>query len=124
MHQPSSSLPPRQIGVRAALARCIQVTTRHAAVFILSAFALLLFGDLQAAEDELEWHTRSMPYAAFDRLPANRIEVGSAAVDVAFAPGELDLPKGKVVEWVATCAGTVAGYYGRFPAKRLRLLII
>jgi hypothetical protein len=97
---------------------------RQAAVFVPLAFAVLLCGDLQAAEDDFEWHTRSMPYAAFDRLPASRIEVGGAAVDVAFAPGEIDLPKARVVEWVGTCAAIVAGYYGRFPAKRLRVLII
>lgn len=65
-----------------------------------------------------------MPYAEFDRLPATRINVLGSELTVAFAPGALDLPRERVLEWVRSSAGAVAAYYGRFPAASARLLIV
>ena len=85
---------------------------------------LCLLRAVAADDDDLQWNNRSMPYAVFDKLPATRVGVGGAVIDVAFAPGETDLPKSRILDWIAACAHTVAAYYGHFPAKRLRLLII
>jgi hypothetical protein len=79
---------------------------------------------LSAADDDLRWHSDSMPYETFDRLPATRLEVGTAVIDVAFAPGEVALPRADIAAWVAARARIVAGYYGRFPVRRLRVLVI
>lgn len=65
-----------------------------------------------------------MPYAAFDRLPAARVALPGGDLDVGIAPGALDLPHAEIVAWAARSAAAVAGYYGRFPARRVRLLIV
>jgi hypothetical protein len=65
-----------------------------------------------------------MPYAAFDRLPATRLPVAGGEVAVAFAPGALDLPRATLIAWIERSAGAVAAYYGRFPARHLRLLVV
>jgi hypothetical protein len=65
-----------------------------------------------------------MPYDAFDRLPGTDLEIADAAIRVAFAPGDLALPKEKVLDWIRMSAGAVATYYGRFPVRSLRLLLV
>jgi hypothetical protein len=65
-----------------------------------------------------------MPYDAFDRLPATRLEVSGSVLIVAFAPGALDLPQAEVREWVLASARAVAAYYGRFPVASARVLIV
>lgn len=65
-----------------------------------------------------------MPYAAFDRLPAARIEFPGTVLTVAFAPGRLDLPQVQVLDWVRSAAHALIAYYGRFPASSARILIV
>jgi len=83
---------------------------------------------LRAAEAPLSpgvFRIRGMPYDAFDRLPARRLTVGDATLDVAVAPGiELGLAPELVLGWVYASARAVADYYGRFPVARARVLIV
>jgi len=65
-----------------------------------------------------------MPYAAFDKLAKTDIDVPEGVVHVGFAPGEMALPKQKILDWVRMSAKAVAMYYGRFPVKSLRLLLV
>jgi hypothetical protein len=65
-----------------------------------------------------------MPYEAFDRLAKTDIEVPGGVIHVGFAPGELALPKEKILDWVRTSAKAVSTYYGHFPVKSLRLLLV
>lgn len=65
-----------------------------------------------------------MPYEAFEKLPKTRLEVGKGALDVAFAPGKLELPQAKVLGWIAASAHAVATYYGRFPVPYARVLVV
>ena len=65
-----------------------------------------------------------MPYDAFDKLAKTDIEVLGGVVHVGFAPGEFALPKEKILDWVRTSAKAVATYYGHFPVKSLRLLLV
>ncbi len=58
-----------------------------------------------------------MPYDAFERLPKTDLEISGGIIHVAFAPGEIALPKEKVLDWVRTSAKAVATYYGRFPVN-------
>lgn len=67
---------------------------------------------------------QGMPYAAFDALPRTDLEVKGAVIHVGFAPGPLDLPNDKIFAWIKRSANAVAGYYGRFPVRSLRLLIV
>ena len=74
-----------------------------------------------AAGDELRGPY--MPYEAFDRLPHQRIDVHGGVIEVAFGPGS-ELPHEPAMAWARRCAETVAKYYGRFPVRRLKLLIV
>jgi hypothetical protein len=65
-----------------------------------------------------------MPYDAFDRLPKTDLEVSGGTIHVAFAPGDIALPREKIFDWIRTSARAVSTYYGRFPVSSLRLLIV
>ena len=65
-----------------------------------------------------------MPYDAFDRLPKADLEIEGSTIHVGFAPGEMMLPREKVLDWVRMSARAVATYYGRFPVEQLRLLLV
>ena len=65
-----------------------------------------------------------MPYDAFDKLPKTDLDVPGGVIHVGFAPGEIALPKEKVLDWVKTSAKAVATYYGRFPVIELKLLVV
>jgi hypothetical protein len=67
---------------------------------------------------------RGMPYEAFAKLPISRLEVGGGTIEVAFAPGPLDLSREALLDWVAASARAVTAYYGRFPVPRVRVLLI
>jgi hypothetical protein len=97
--------------------------------FLVVAFAsLLCFLSWRVDADDLPdrsaFMTRRMPYAAFERLPQHPIEIAGAKLQVAFAPGELDLSEDTIVAWVRERAAIIAKYYGRFPAKEARILVI
>ncbi len=65
-----------------------------------------------------------MPYDAFDKLPKTDLEVAGGAIHVAFAPGDITLPREKILDWIRTSAKAVTTYYGHFPVKSLRLLLV
>jgi hypothetical protein len=103
---------------------------KSAAAFRMIALAVALavvlasaFPFLADAQSEFMRGDR-MPYDAFDKLPKTDLEVPGAVIHVGFAPGEIALPKEKVLDWVRTSAKAVATYYGRFPVSELKLLIV
>jgi hypothetical protein len=51
------------------------------------------------------------------------IHIGGASIQIDFAPGDLDLTKGDVVQWIETAARAVSEYYGKFPVARARVLV-
>jgi len=65
-----------------------------------------------------------MPYEAFDRLPKTDLDVAGGTIHVGFAPGDIALPREKVLDWIMTSAKAVSAYYGRFPVNSLRLLLV
>src|SRR4051795_11425819 len=65
-----------------------------------------------------------MPYDAFDRLPRTDLDVSGGTIHVAFAPGDIALPKEKLLGWIRMSARAVTAYYGRFPVASLRLLLV
>jgi hypothetical protein len=65
-----------------------------------------------------------MPYDAFDRLPSTDLEIAGGTIHVAFAPGEIALPREKLLDWIRMSAKAVSTYYGRFPVSSLRLLLV
>jgi hypothetical protein len=103
---------------------------KSAAAFRMIALAVALavvlasaFPFLADAQSEFMRGDR-MPYDAFDKLPKTDLEVPGGVIHVGFAPGEIALPKEKVLDWVRTSAKAVATYYGRFPVSELKLLIV
>jgi hypothetical protein len=52
------------------------------------------------------------------------LTIGSAALQVDFAAGDLDLPPAKILPWIQRAAQAVTVYYGRFPVPRVRILIV
>jgi hypothetical protein len=65
-----------------------------------------------------------MPYELFDRAPHTRLEIGGGHIDVAFAAGDLGLPRETALGWVSNAGKAVTAYYGRFPVERVRVLVI
>lgn len=65
-----------------------------------------------------------MPYDAFERLPKSELQAGGGTIQVAFAPGRIALPQETVLAWVRQSAEAVSTYYGRFPIKLVKLLIV
>jgi hypothetical protein len=65
-----------------------------------------------------------MPYDAFDKLAKTDLDVAGGVIHVAFAPGDIALPKDKVLDWVTTSAKVVSTYYSQFPVNSLKLLIV
>ncbi|MGA3018692.1 MAG: hypothetical protein ABSF62_16335 [Bryobacteraceae bacterium] len=52
-----------------------------------------------------------------------RVEMGGGAIDVTFTSDQFDLPRQKIVDWVALCARAVSGYFGRYPVSHASLEI-
>lgn len=103
--------------------RCLNI---FRAIAAFAAAGILLNGTLPSrtsAQSEF-LGGQGMPYAAFDRLPKTDIEVTGGVIHLAFAPGRLALPKATIVEWVTRSAKAITTYYGSFPVKSARLLIV
>jgi hypothetical protein len=64
------------------------------------------------------------PYDAFDRLPTTPIHIGGGTLNVAFAPGEINLPRTAIMNWLTTSAKAVTAYFGKFPVTSARVLIV
>jgi hypothetical protein len=106
------------------------VAMKNTAAFRLIAIAAVVAATLASAisfragaQSEFMRGAR-MPYDAFDKLPKTDVEVPGGTIHVALAPGNITLPKEKVLDWVRTSAEAVATYYGRFPVDSLRLLLV
>jgi len=65
-----------------------------------------------------------MPYAAFDQMPFESVQIGDALIRIVFGPGAFELPRQRIVDFVRQSACTVALYFGRFPARATRLLVL
>ncbi|MFZ2017150.1 MAG: hypothetical protein WAU90_00565 [Methyloceanibacter sp.] len=92
----------------------------------LSLLLVLLIGVFVCApaRAQSEFTGEHFPYDAFDRLPTTPIEVGGGTLKVAFAPGEIALPRSALMDWLTTSAKAVSVYFGKFPVKSARVLIV
>jgi len=54
----------------------------------------------------------------------NTFTIAGSTLQVDFAPGSLDLSTPQILQWVRNAATSVATYYGRFPVRRDRILIV
>jgi hypothetical protein len=87
---------------------------------------VLLLGVCGAAPAfaQSEYTGEHFPYDAFDQLPTTPLQVGGGMLNVAFAPGELDLPRSALMDWLETSAKAVSVYFGKFPVASARVLIV
>ena len=101
-------------------------TTPFRVIALAAALVAALAGAFPFLADAQSEFARGnrMPYDAFEKLPKTDLEVSGGIIHVAFAPGEIALPNEKVLDWVRTSAKAVGTYYGRFPVKELKLLIV
>jgi len=76
------------------------------------------------AKAQTNFRSQTMPYQAFDQLPKETITLGQAVLKVGFAPGNLELPKQTILTWLKHCAKIVKNYYGQFPTRSTRILIV
>jgi len=90
---------------------------------VLAQLPPVLFSSRAQAQSEFLRGNR-MPYDAFDRLAKTDLDVPGGVIHVAFAPGDMALPKDKVLGWIRTSAKAISTYYGRFPVKSLKLLLV
>ncbi len=77
------------------------------------------FGEGGSLSTALEIHD-----VASSAMPGFRMTIGGSVIDVDFAPGVLETPLAAVHQWISASACAVTTYYGRFPVKRLHLLIV
>ncbi|WP_428422432.1 hypothetical protein [Methylibium sp.] len=106
-----ASFPGRRVWLTRALA-CLGGT------------ALLPRPSSAAVDDSSSLSGSNMPYAAFDALPAESIDLDGARLRVAFGPGTFEISRERIVEYVRRSARSVVAYFGRFPARETRLLIL
>jgi hypothetical protein len=64
------------------------------------------------------------PYSGFGTFEESRVEVAGGVVDVAVAPGELAVTRAAVGDWVRRAAEAVGAYYGRFPLRRVLVIVL
>jgi hypothetical protein len=104
----------------------MRCTARLRGIVVVAITAATLAGELSFRADAQSEYMRGdrMPYDAFDRLPKTDLEVSGGTIHVAFAPGEIALPREKVFDWIKASARAVSTYYGRFPVSSLRLLLV
>ena len=99
-------------------------TFRWMALAVVAAVALASVASFHADAQSEFMRGDRMPYEAFDRLPKTDLDVAGGTIHVGFAPGDIALPREKVLDWIATSAKAVTAYYGRFPVNSLRLLLV
>ncbi len=93
------------------------------AQFFLS--ALLLATSLSCpASATPSFRGERMPYDAFDKLATTPVTVGGGVLNVGFAPGEFALPRQSILSWLERSAKAVSVYYGEFPVRSARLLVV
>ena len=104
----------------------MKITKGHRGIAAAFVAASLLLGLLPwRANTQSEFlRGERMPYDAFDKLPKTDLDVPGGVIHVGFAPGEIALPKEKILDWVRASARAVSTYYGHFPVHSLRLLLV
>jgi hypothetical protein len=52
------------------------------------------------------------------------IKIDHSTIEIELAPGQLDVPATKLTVWISAAAHAVNSYYGRFPVRHARILIV
>lgn len=100
------------------------MNTTLALAILATAIGIPASSTAERAPPRDEFMTEHMPYAAFDRLPHDRLDVMGADLSVGFAPGKLDIGNARILEWIRHSAMVVGEYYGKFPVSSARILVV
>ena len=70
--------------------------------------------------------TRSaaQPDSHYEIASSRELKVGGAVLQVDFAAGQFDLGNDAILQHIQMAANAVAMYYGQFPVKRARILVV
>lgn len=79
---------------------------------------------LAADEDAHRFDSPSMPYDEFDRAKFEPVDVEGGRLRVVFGPGTPALSRDRILAYVRQSATSVATYFGRFPARDTRVLLL
>jgi hypothetical protein len=74
-------------------------------------------GDLQTQAD-------GSSGSAASGADSRQLLVGGGALQIDFAPGPLDLPRIAILNHIEAAADAVSTYFGGFPVKRVRVLVV
>lgn len=66
----------------------------------------------------------AQPDSHYEIVSSRELKIGGAALQVDFAAGQFDLGNDAILQHVQAAAGAVTTYYGQFPVKRARVLIV
>jgi hypothetical protein len=99
------------------------VTVRLLHICLMSAILLGYVSAGWANQIDMPHHRHGPPWSA-PVASSQTIQVGGATIQIDFAPGDLDLPKSDVIQWIETAARAVSEYYGKFPVARARVLVV
>lgn len=66
----------------------------------------------------------AQPDRNYEIASSRELKTGGALLQVDFAAGQFDLGNDAILQHVQTAANAVATYYGQFPVKRARVLIV
>ena len=56
--------------------------------------------------------------------PIESLSIGGAAINVEIQPGDLSLPRARVLDWVRRSACAVSEYYGGFPVRKVDVKVV
>lgn len=68
-------------------------------------------------------HALATMLVAYEWSNPARLRVGASTLEVQFSPGDLDLPRDIILQWISEAGSAVAHYYGRFPVPLARILL-
>lgn len=63
-------------------------------------------------------------YAALATQPHETIVIGGGIVEIVFADGAPGLDRNRTLDWIRTSAEAVTRYFGRYPVKKVGILVI
>ncbi|HXG17519.1 MAG TPA: hypothetical protein VNN62_00395 [Methylomirabilota bacterium] len=93
-------------------------------VLAVAAVVLLAFLPLVFTTKHLHFsHTTETAFAQSNSLSPATLTLANATIDIAFAPGALELSRDHVLKWTMASAQAVASYYGQFPVPHVRLFL-
>ncbi len=56
--------------------------------------------------------------------PIESLSIGGAAINVEIQPGDLSLPRARVLDWVRRSACAISEYYGGFPVRKVEVKVV